>query len=61
MIEPDLKKVAIELKDQGEIKEYPDVVDIFEMSEITDIAMEIMKLSGVIGTKKVQVIEELKN
>ena len=61
VIEPDLKKVAIELKDQGEIKEYPDVVDIFEMSEITDIAMEIMKLSGVIGTKKVQVIEELKN
>ena len=27
-----------ELKDQGEIKTYPEVVDIFEMSEITSIA-----------------------
>ncbi len=61
VVEPDLKAVAMELKDQGEIKTYPEVVDIFEMSEITDIAMEIMKLSGVIGNKKVTVVEELKN
>ena len=38
----------MELKDQGEIKTYPEVVDIFEMNEITSIATEIMKLSGVI-------------
>ena len=53
VVEPDLKAVAMELKDQGEIKTYPEVVDIFEMSEITSIATEIMKLSGVIGSKKV--------
>ena len=61
VVEPNLKEVAMELKDQGEIKTYPEVVDIFDMSEITDIAMEIMKLSKVIGNKKVTVVEELKN
>lgn len=60
-VEPDLRAVAIELKEQGEIKTYPEVVNIFEMSEITEIAMEIMKLSNVIGSKKVTVVEELKN
>lgn len=61
VVEPDLKAVAMELKEQGEIKNYPEVVDIFEMSEITEIATEIMKLSKVIGSKKVTVVEELKN
>lgn len=61
VVEPDLKAVAIELKEQGEIKTYPEVVDIFEMSEITEIAMEVMKLSKVIGSKKVTVVEEQKN
>mgnify|MGYP000786636558 CR=1 FL=1 len=61
VVEPNLKEVAMELKDQGEIKTYPEVVDIFDMSEIADIAMEIMKLSKVIGNKKVAVVEELKN
>lgn len=61
VVEPNLKEVAMELKDQGEIKTYPEVVDIFYMSEITDIAMEIMKLSNVISNKKVAVVEELKN
>ena len=40
---------------------YPELVDIFEMNEITSIATEIMKLSGVIGSKKVTVVEEQKN
>lgn len=61
VVEPDLKAVAMELKEQGEIKTYPEVVDIFEMSEITEIATEVMKLSKVIGSKKVTVVEELKN
>ena len=61
VVEPDLRAVAMELKDQGEIKTYPEVVDIFEMNEITSIATEIMKLSGVIGSKKVTVVEEQKN
>lgn len=61
VVEPDLKAVAMELKEQGEIKTYPDVADIFDMSEVTEIAMEVMKLSKVIGNKKVTVVEELKN
>lgn len=61
VVEPDLKAVAMELKEQGAIKTYPEVVDIFDMSEITDIATEVMKLSKVIGNKKVTVVEEIKN
>lgn len=61
VVEPDLKAVAMELKDQGEIKTYPEVVNIFDMHEITSIATEVMKLSKVIGDKKVTVVEELKN
>lgn len=61
VVEPDLKTVAMELKKQGAIKTYTEVVDIFDMSEVTDIAMEIMKLSKIIGNKKVKVVEELKN
>lgn len=61
VVEPDLREVAMALKDQGEIKTYPEVVDIFDLGEITDIATEIMKLSKVIGSKKVTVVEELKN
>lgn len=61
VVEPDLKEVAMALKEQGEIKTYPEVVDIFEASEVAEIATEIMKLSGVIGNKKVTVVEELKN
>lgn len=61
VVEPDLNAVAMELKDQGEIKTYPEVVNIFDMHEITSIATEVMKLSKVIGNKKVTVVEELKN
>ena len=54
VVEPNLKEVAQEMMNQ-------EVVNIFEMSEITEIATEIMKLSGVLGNKKVTVVEELKN
>lgn len=60
VVEPDLKEVAVKLKEAGEIKEYLEVVDIFDMSEITQIATEVMKLSKVIGGK-IEVINELKN
>ena len=49
VVEPNLKEVAQEM------------MNIFEMSEITEIATEIMKLSGVLGNKKVTVVKELKN
>lgn len=61
VVEPDLKKLALEFKNQGEIREYTDIVDIFNLSEITQIAMEVMKLSGVSGDKRVTVVKELKN
>lgn len=61
VVEPDLKAVAVELKEKGEIKEYLEVVDIFTMSEISEISLEVMKLSGAVGGRKVTVVEELKN
>lgn len=61
VVEPDMRKLALNLKEQGEIREYTDIVDIFEMSEVTQIATEIMKISGTGGDKKVTVISELKN
>lgn len=61
VVEPNSKEVAQEMMNQGLIQTYPEVVNIFEMSEITEIATEIMKLSGVLGNKKVTVVEELKN
>lgn len=59
--EPNLKEIAKELKDAGKIIEYTDVCNIFDMHERASIAREIMKLSGVIGEKKVAVVNELKN
>lgn len=61
VVEPDLKQLAITLKEKGEIREYTEIVDIFDMTEVTQIATEIMKLSGVAGEKKVVVVSELKN
>lgn len=61
VVEPDLKQLAVTLKEKGEIREYTEVVDIFDMAEISQIAMEVMKISGVTGDKKVVVVSELKN
>lgn len=68
-VNPSLKDTAKEIMaaeadlpvDQRTLQEPLDVVNIFDMSEITDIAMKVMELSGVIGTKKVTVVEQLKN
>lgn len=62
VIEPNLKEVAKELKEQGKIQTYIDVVDMFELHEIAAIGMEAMKLSGVVaGDKAVKVVKDLKN
>lgn len=61
VVEPNLKKVAMELMDRGEISVPTDVVNMFSMAEVTQISVEIMKLSGALSDKKVKVIEELKN
>lgn len=61
VVEPSLKEIAMELKEAGKIVEYTDVCYIFDMHERVSIAREIMDLSGVIGEKKVAVVNELKN
>lgn len=61
VVEPDLRAAASELKSEGAIIEYADIVDMFEASEVRDISMEIMKLSGVYGLPKVKVVDELEN
>lgn len=68
-VEPSLKdtaqaimKAEIDIPtDQRTLLDPLDIVNIFDVSEITEIAMEVMKLSGVIGSKKVTVVETLKN
>lgn len=52
VVEPDLKQAAQEMKEQGLLTHYTEIVDIFEMHEVTEIATQIMKLSGVLGDKK---------
>lgn len=67
--DPDLKAVAKEIMaseadlpaEQRSLQEPLDIVGIFDMGEITDIAMKVMELSGVLNTKKVTVVEQLKN
>lgn len=69
MVEPDLKTAAREIMDaeaglpleQRSLLEPLDIVTTFTSTEITEIATQIMKLSGFISTAKVTVVEELKN
>jgi len=61
VVEPDLTAAAKELKESGSITEYMDVTDIFELTEVQSIAEAVLKLSGFVGSKKVMVVEELKN
>ncbi|MEG1801430.1 MAG: hypothetical protein RR273_05585 [Oscillospiraceae bacterium] len=59
-VSPDLRAVAKELLEIGEIKEAIEVVNIFSIMEITEIAREQMKLSGF-ASGGVTRIEALKN
>jgi len=66
--DPDLRDAARQMMEnekelpaeERQIREPLDIVNLFNQSEISDIAMAIMRLSGVIG-KKVTVVEQLKN
>lgn len=61
-VDPDLREVAKKLKEEGKIREYTEICEIFDAYEIKAIASKIMELSGVIGSKKVEVVtEDLKN
>lgn len=59
--EPNLRETASQLKAAGEIKDFLEVVNIFDMGEIHEINVQVMELSGVYGGKKVTVVDELKN
>ncbi len=59
--EPNLREVASNLKRDNKIAEYTDVVDIFTMNERTDIVKHILELSEVLSSKKVKVVETVKN
>lgn len=63
IVEPDMKSLATKLKEDGQILEYTDVMNMFDMHELNSIVREIMILSGVSpdGKNKVTVVEELKN
>ena len=68
VVEPCLKDVANEIMvqesglpaDQKQIHEPLDIVNIFESYEITEIAMHILYLSGIIGKQKITTVEESK-
>ncbi len=68
-VEPSLKDAAKEVMkteadlpaDQRTVLEPLDIMNIFDMSEVSEIATEVMKLSGVIGAKSVTVVQDLKN
>lgn len=68
-VEPSLKDVAKEIMDseaslpadQRTVLEPLDVVGMFNISEIQEIAMQIMELSGVLNNAKVTVVDQLKN
>ena len=68
-VDPDLKQTTKEIMEaeadipvsQRTLLEPLDIVDIFDMAEITDIAMKVMELSGVVKSEKVTVVEQLKN
>lgn len=68
VVEPDLKAAAKEIMaaeadlpaDQRSLKEPLDIVNIFEIGEVSEISTKVMELSGVLNTK-VTVVKQLKN
>lgn len=69
MVEPDLKAAAKEIMeaesdlpaDQRTLLEPLDIVNIFDLAEMQQIAVKVMELSGAMGGKKVTVVKDLKN
>ncbi len=57
----DIKEVAKALKEAGEIKEYTEVVNIFNLQQKHQIVRKILELSDISSNKKVEVVENLKN
>ena len=61
IVEPNLRETATELKKAESIKEPLEVMDVFRDKEVSEIAHQIMELTGVLGGKAVTVVDDLKN
>lgn len=69
VVEPDLKTAAKEIMEaeadlppgERSLLEPLDIVNIFDMTELQQIAVKVMELSGAMGGKQVTVVNELKN
>jgi predicted Mrr-cat superfamily restriction endonuclease len=63
VVEPNLKELAKQMKEDGKITDYLTVTDIFEYSEIQEIAAQALELSGYTAAKgkNVTIINEIKN
>lgn len=69
VVEPDLKAAAREIMeeesslpvDQRTLLEPMDIVKVFDMVEMQQIAIKAMELSGAMSDKKVTVVQNLKN
>lgn len=69
VVEPDLKAAAKEIMEaeadlppaERSLLEPLDIVNIFDMTELQQIAVKVMELSGAMGGKGVTVVNELKN
>ena len=57
-VEPDLHKIATELKEAGAIKQYLDVVDMFDYADVRTISKIILEQSGVVGGKRAHLVEK---
>lgn len=64
MSSPELQELAKELKENGDIKNYYEVVDIFRRADRRKIAKRILEISGIYEESDIKVIketEEIKN
>lgn len=57
----DLQSLASMLVEQGVIKEHLEVMDMFTPSDRSQLAKEVMKLSGVMDDTTVKELDEVKN
>lgn len=64
MSSPELQELAKELKENGDIKNYYEVADIFRRADRRKIAKRILEISGIYEESDIKVIketEEVKN
>lgn len=58
MSSPELQQLARELKEQGAIKEYHEVAEIFRRADRREIAKKILEISGIYEESDIKVLSE---